>query len=433
MIRNTILIAMVCVLSSIACGAEVQLTTVGEGFARTSINAVIFRRYSLFTHDGTQYIAYYGGDGTMMLGKRKTGDAKWTTHATQYKGHTGDAHNSISLAVDGDGYLHVTFDHHGVPLNYAKSVEPGSLDLTDKLPMVGDTETNVTYPEFYPQADGGLLFLYRDGASGNGNLVLNRYDLKSKKWSHVYSNLIDGEKKRNAYWQAASDASGTLHLSWVWRETGDVATNHDVCYAKSSDGGRTWTKSDGTVYELPIKQATAEVALKIPQKSDLINQTSMFADVDGHPYIATYFRPQGAAAPQFHLIYNDGKAWHSSQVLTRTLDFHLAGGGTKRIPISRPLVLADTSNGVTRAYLVFRDAERKNLVSIASCDDLSKQQWSVKDLTDFSVGQWEPTCDPTAWRDQKKINLFIQNVGQGDGEKQEDLPPQPVQVLEYGP
>jgi len=39
-----------------------------------------------------------------------------------------------------------------------------------------------------------------------------------------------------AYWKMCTDSGGTLHLSWVWRETGDVATNHDMAYAKSSDG-----------------------------------------------------------------------------------------------------------------------------------------------------------------------------------------------------
>lgn len=77
--------------------------------------------------------------------------------------------------------------------------------LGEKEPMTGDDENDVIYPEFYRMSDGDLLFVYRSGASGRGNLVLNRYDLKSRKWSRVQSVLIDGENQRNAYWQLYMD------------------------------------------------------------------------------------------------------------------------------------------------------------------------------------------------------------------------------------
>ena len=70
--------------------------------------------------------------------------------------------------------------------------------------------------------------------------------------------LIDGEKERNAYWQLYIDNANTIHVSWVWRETPDVATNHDLCYACSHDGGVTWEKSTGEKYRLPITVRNAE-------------------------------------------------------------------------------------------------------------------------------------------------------------------------------
>ena len=42
--------------------------------------------------------------------------------------------------------------------------------------------------------------------------------------------------------QACVDTKGTIHISWVWRESPDVASNHDLCYAKSADG-ITWVNS----------------------------------------------------------------------------------------------------------------------------------------------------------------------------------------------
>ena len=79
---------------------------------------------------------------------------------------------------------------------------------------------------------------------------MNRYSLKDHKWARVQDVLIDGEDKRNAYWQLYVDEKGTIHLSWVWRETWQVETNHDLCYARSFDNGVTWYKSDGEQYKL---------------------------------------------------------------------------------------------------------------------------------------------------------------------------------------
>ena len=64
------------------------------------------------------------------------------------------------------------------------------------------------------------------------------------KWERIQDVLIDGEGNRNAYWQMHVDENGIIHISWVWRETWMVETNHDLCYAQSADGGHTWRKSD---------------------------------------------------------------------------------------------------------------------------------------------------------------------------------------------
>ena len=105
--------------------ADVRLVPLGQGWAKTSINTVIFRRNSVVTHKGTQYVAYYDEDGFVVLAKRKAGSMDWEIRRTQYKGNVKDAHNSISIMVDGDGYLHMAWDHHNHPLRYCQSKSPG--------------------------------------------------------------------------------------------------------------------------------------------------------------------------------------------------------------------------------------------------------------------------------------------------------------------
>lgn len=407
-----------------------QLVPVSDGWANNSVNVTVFRKNSLVTYKDTQFIAYYDNDGCLILGKRKLPKGEWILHKTQYTGNVSDAHNSISIMVDGDGYLHVSWDHHGHPLRYAKSIAPLSLELGDKQPMTGELEENVTYPEFYKMPNGDLIFIYRDGQSGKGNLVLNRYNVKTKTWNQLQKNLIDGEGKRNAYAQSCVDDKGVIHISWVWRETPDVATNHDLCYAKSLDGGITWMNSMGEKYTLPIIAETSEYAALIPQNSELINQTAMTTDSKGNPYIATYWREKNSDIPQYHIVYNKHNEWRVMNLNFRNTPFSLKGGGTKRIPISRPQLIVDTKSKNTNLFLLFRDEERGGKVSMAVCKDIDGKKWTVRDLTDFSVGSWEPSFDTELWRNKKQLHIFVQKADQVDGEGKADIAPQKVYILE---
>lgn len=410
-----------------------SFTEVDSGWAANSVNAVVFRKNSLVTYKDIQYIAFYNQQQVVVVGKRRLGGKKWELKETIYRGNAADAHNTISIMVDGEGYLHLAWDHHGNPLNYCKSKKPGSLELTGKLSMTGLNEKNLTYPEFHQLINGDLLFFYRDGASGRGNLILNKYSVKTKQWTQVQSNLVDGEGKRNAYWQACVDIKGTIHLSWVWRESPDVASNHDMCYARSSDGGKTWTWSNGKKYVLPITAETAEYAFRIPQRSELINQTSICADADGRPFIATYWRDNNESVPQFQLIYIMNEQWQKQNLGFRKTPFSLSGAGTKKIPISRPQVITWRVGSITQVALIFRDQERGNKISVAFSPDIMKGTWKVNDLSSDNMGAWEPSYDTELWKQKKILDLFVQKVAQADGEGLTTLPPQLIKVCEWNP
>ena len=407
-----------------------RLVPVANGWASNSVNTVVFRKNALVTWHDTQYIAFYDSARYVVLGKRTLGATRWQLVTTPYRGNAADAHNCISIMVDGEGYLHLAWDHHNNPLHYCRSKSPGSLEMGQPMPMTGLLEQRVSYPEFYRLPNGNLLFFYRNGQSGQGNLVINTYNAHTQQWEQLHRNLADGEEQRSAYWQACIDKQGVLHLSWVWRESADVASNHDLCYARSRDGGRTWEKSTGEPYTLPITAATAEYACRIPQKSELINQTSMVADDAGHPYIATYWRDSGTTVPQYHIVYNNNGRWRVQNTAFRKTAFSLGGVGTKRVPIARPQLVCWQKGKATTAVLVFRDAERGDKVSAAFSSNIQNGKWALHDFTTFSVGSWEPTYDTELWKEKHQLHLFVQRVEQADSEGKTNTPPQMVQVLE---
>lgn len=399
---------------------------IGNGWASNSINTVVFRKNSIVSYNNFQFAAYYDSSAHVVLAKRKLGTDKWEIKVTGKQGNIKDAHNSISIMVDGDGYLHMAWDHHGNQLRYCKASKPMSLEMGENISMTGAKERSVTYPEFYKFINGDLLFLYRDGGSGKGNLVMNKYLLQEKKWVQLQSNLIDGEGKRNAYWQAFVDSKDVIHLSWVWRETGDVSSNHDMNYAKSTDG-IIWKKSTNETYSLPINIANAELVYSIPQKTELINQTSMTVDEDGNPLIATYFKSLPSIIPQYQLIYFDGSKWHCQQISNRTNSFSLSGAGTKKIPISRPQILTHKKS---IAFFV-RDEERSNKPSVYIKKNLIDPTWKIKDLALENLGQWEPSFDTELWKQKKLLHLFTQYTTQGDGERTVSTNVQPVKIIQY--
>ncbi|MFV5687118.1 BNR repeat-containing protein [Flavobacterium sp. ZT3R25] len=403
-------------------------TEIGYGWNNNSVNVVKFRKNALTTYGQYQFTAYYDESSFLVLGKRKLNRSNWEIVKTAYKGNTKDAHNAISIVVDGDGYLHVSWDHHDTKLRYVRSKKPMGLELGEENPMTGNQELKVTYPEFYNLPNGGLLFFYRSGASGRGNMVINSYDLKSKSWSQVQQNLLNGEDKRSAYWQSCVDKQGVIHLSWVWRESWDVSTNHDLCYARSKDGGVTWEKSTGEKYTVPITVSTAEYAWRIPQKSNLINQTAMAVDKKGNPYIVTYWSEN--QIPQYQIVYLDHGSWKRINTGFRKTPFSLGGGGTKQIPISRPDLFIDDKGSSPLLYVLFRDEERGNKMALAYSNLTNNENWKTVDLTNTSVGQWEPNYDISLWQKKNKLHVFSQNVTQIDGEGLAKIPPTMISVIE---
>lgn len=411
-------------------GITTKLVSISEGFAESHVNAVIFRRNSISSYKDHQYVAFYDGEANVILAKRKLESSVWEIHKTQYKGNVKDAHNSISIMHDGDGFLHMSWDHHNNTLRYAVSLTPENIKIGEKKSMIGSTENKTTYPEFYKLKTGDLIFLYRDGSSGNGNLVMNHYDLKNKMWKRVQSNLIDGEGERNAYWQMCIDELGTMHLSWVWRETGNVATNHDICYAQSIDNGKSWKKSTGETYDLPINEKNAEYVMRIPQNSNLINTTSITADGSGNPFISTYFKSATDQATQFKVLFKQDGEWKSSTVSKRKSDFVLGGGGTRSVPISRPQILIQQKNDQKLIHVIYRDEEFGNKICLATANAAGDMDWDIQTLNNLSMSRWEPSYDTELWRNYSLLHIYHQVTHQGNADVLIDSAPTQVGVLE---
>ncbi|MDO4570398.1 MAG: BNR repeat-containing protein [Planctomycetia bacterium] len=229
--------------------------------------------FAFLKHKGELFVGFYSAeDKSMTIGQKKSDDSPWIFKKLDTR-IGWDSHNYVEMAFDAHDYLHVTGNMHCVPLIYFRAEKP--MDVESLAPvhkMTGVEEKRVTYPIFFRAPDGSLLFAYRDGASGNGKRIWNCYDLENRSWSRFLdSPLFDGLGKCNAYYIGPiAGPDGWFHIAWVWRDTPDCATNHDLSYMRSKDM-KHWETSTGTPLTLPVTEATCEVVAPLKNGEGLLN------------------------------------------------------------------------------------------------------------------------------------------------------------------
>jgi hypothetical protein len=245
--------------------------------------------FCLYTAPPWQYVAFYDANRQMTVAARRLEEREWRyQRLPSVLGW--DSHNSIVMALDSEGYLHLSGNMHVSPLVYFRTKRPYDITSFEQIPaMTGENEDRVTYPQFLQDGRGRLYFLYRDGASGRGRQWVNTYDPDRQKWTRLLDKpLLDGGEQMSAYPSGPMlGPDGRWHLCWMWRETPDCATNRDLCYARSNNLVD-WETVDGRPLQLPITPATEGVVVdRVPPGAGLINFGHRVGfDHQGRPLIA---------------------------------------------------------------------------------------------------------------------------------------------------
>ncbi|WP_141441390.1 BNR repeat-containing protein [Vreelandella titanicae] len=397
----------------------------GSAWAGNTINTVIFRHHGVVSSNGYQFTAFYVDENTLSVVKRRLSDNLIEKHCLLGQYNLKDAHNSISLGIDRAGHIHISYDHHSSKLKYRRS--HNSLDISswsNELSMTGANEQKVTYPTFVlPKNDSPLLMLYRDGSWKKGNAYLKFFDEDDKRWKDYPLPILSGAYNNpwtsNAYWNnPVVDEYGCLHLSYVWRtdyfSDKQLVNNINIGYAKSYDNGCTWQTINDKPYKLPITQVNSDVIWPVAPGSNLINQCSMAVDSKGFPHIAFYSNDENGV-PQYQHIWYTGTIWKHGYVSNRKEGFKLAGGGTLKIPMSRPAIIIDKEDNV---FIFFRSDETAQRMAVCCLKSpyYSSVNMTYKIIWDYSLEQSEPVFDFSRWCEENILTLFIQKNQQPNGD-----------------
>jgi len=311
--------------------------------------------FSLLTKPPYQYVAYYDDKRQLTVAQRKLDERKWSFHKLPVTTKW-DSHNYITMQMDDQGHLHLSGDMHCSPLNYFRSSKPHDASTFECINrMTGELEKRTTYPQFSFGPDDELIFAYRDGSSGNGNQIFNVYDSKKRTWSRLLDKpFTDGEGLRNAYFHGpVRGPDGWFHLAWVWRETPDAATNHDLSYARSRDLRR-WENATGKPLALPIRLNDGAIVDPVPPRGGMINGNSVIGFDHEKRVIISYHKHDSAGHTQpWNARLEDGE-WKFHQPADWPVRWDFDGGGTIGFGISLGPVTAEPDGRLTQSWRHFQ-------------------------------------------------------------------------------
>ena len=351
---NVTLTALLLLLSVIAAHPTAAAPVVAEAIDVDDVWAGHPVGFALLTDGerGVQYVAYYDADRQMTVASRPLDAADWTRQPLPSRVGW-DSHNYIALALDADGHLHVSGNMHNDPLVYFRTNEPGDVTtLRSVEAMTGQKEGNVTYPVFLRGPDGELIFRYRDGGSGNGNEYYNVYDLASRSWSRLLDQpLTDGGGDMNAYPEGpVLGPDGMFHLVWVWRDTPDCATNHDLSYARSRDL-RNWENWRGEPLTLPIRiDSPGPVIDPVAPGGGMINGNTKIGFDANDRVIISYHKHDEAGNTQVYNRRLEGDGWVEHQASDWPTRWDFSGGGSIPFELRVSPVVAGPDGRLTQDF-----------------------------------------------------------------------------------
>ncbi|NIA13791.1 MAG: hypothetical protein GWP08_06885 [Nitrospiraceae bacterium] len=290
--------------------------------------------FCLITHGGQQFAAYYDAERRLTVASRTLDSAVWQK-AVLPERVGWDSHNYVTMAIDDDGYIHLSGNLHVTPLKYFRTKTPLDVTTFERAPMVGKREQRMTYPVFMRGGNGEFIFTYRDGHSGEGDQIYNVYDHATQSWRRLMDEpLTSGEGKVNAYLNGPKQGpDGRWHLCWVWRDHGGCETNHDLSYARSDDLVH-WETGAGKPLALPLTMTNADIVDPVPAGGGIINgNTKLGFDSQQRPVIGYHKFDADGNTQIYNARLEDG-VWRIYQTSDWDYRWDFSGGGSIVFEIS---------------------------------------------------------------------------------------------------
>lgn len=309
-------------LASVAAAAEPPvLSTAGSGRA-----TAYAEQNKIVTVGDKTHVVWLDADesGFWVRGRtltRSTG--AWSETVTIGSGQ--DNHGGPALTVDSEGYLHVFYYPHHEPIRYRRSLRPNDMTGWSEEVQFGE---ELSFPVAVCTDDDTLIVTarrgYHDGGVGNWREGAH---MEQEIWAkprggdwQILSTILRSRYSGYAQY-AAGLALGpdgrTLHFNArIYETTGRPSEQAAVtiAYLRSADGGRTWSKANGSPVSLPATAATVDVVIPDGGPDGPEPYGGSFAvDAVGTPHLM-YATLQGTAGRLYLAMPSADSGWNTQDL-----------------------------------------------------------------------------------------------------------------------
>jgi hypothetical protein len=121
---------------------------------------------------------------------------------------------------------------------------------------------------------------------------------------------------------------GWYHVYWVWRDTPDCSTNHDLSYMKSPDL-KNWYNAFGEKFNLPVTLDKKLVIVDpIPPKGGIINLAAKLVLDDNNKPVFVYHKYDSHGNLQFYTAQIQDNKWVYKQITEWDYRWEFSGNGS---------------------------------------------------------------------------------------------------------
>jgi hypothetical protein len=381
--------------ASSAQAISIQIETVG---AMSPRNQAAW--WSPIVHrDGAVYVSYLATaspQDNVFVAKR-TAPNMWTVRDTGFDAVYDVGHTQTSLAIDGQGYLHLFYGMHNNPIRYAQSNQP--LSVTNGFQSVSPSVFSggaYTYPNTATATNGDVYAIIRDQRSSysaqQGRLF--RFNNSTRAWSELPP--FAGQSGTTVYPDHIfADSSGDLHIIWEWAAGGAQGARHYGTYAKYDPDTGKYYRANGVAYSTgPITVSASDIYQGLEGSETFtsgihgVQSAKMTLDEQGRPMIAYGYSINGTDSGYEHRFARwTGSGWIHNTVTPGPFD------------IDKSWIAY--SNGVLRYYGTLSPSNPLHTGS----DDIF-----LRTSNDFGA-TWSPPTPITSGKDiQRPVGVTVGNT-----------------------
>jgi BNR repeat-containing family member len=252
-------------------------------------------------------------------------------------------HNQPTVAVDGDGYIHVFASMHANNWRYFRSSRPGDpTSMVNRSATMPDQGGRYTYPNATRTPNGDVYLIIRHLSVGR----LYRWNDGANTWSRVATFASDPNYV--AYPDdVVSDQAGNIHIAWEWAYGGADGLRHLGSYLRYQPATGGFFNAASAPVAVPARTGSPVVYQPVEPGEDPTDQGSaenppglqsaklVINPATGRPLVGYRFRATAGGRFQVRLAEWTGAAWQRQIVYAgryttyAAIDVTLQGGAPR--------------------------------------------------------------------------------------------------------